>query len=54
MVLCLPGLSGGVSDPEAASLPGFTVVHLHGGLTAAAYDGWAENVFAPGQYAVSD
>jgi spore coat protein A len=53
-VQCLPGLSGGSPDPDAASLPGFTVVHLHGGLTAAPYDGWAENIFAPGQHAVSD
>jgi FtsP/CotA-like multicopper oxidase with cupredoxin domain len=53
-VQCLPGLSGGVRDPDAAALPGFTVVHLHGGLTAAAYDGWTENIFAPGQNAVSD
>ena len=29
-------------------------MHLHGGLTAAPYDGWAENFFAPGQDAVSD
>jgi spore coat protein A len=27
-------------------------VHLHGGLTPASYDGWAENLFAPGQHAV--
>jgi FtsP/CotA-like multicopper oxidase with cupredoxin domain len=53
-VQCLPGLSGGAPDPDAASLPGFAVVHLHGGLTAAAYDGWAENIVAPGQHAVSD
>jgi o-aminophenol oxidase len=53
-VQCLPGLSGGSPDPDAASLPGFTVVHLHGGLTAAPYDGWAENIFAPGQAAVAD
>src|SRR5205823_3634932 len=32
-VQCLPGLSGGAPDPAAAALPGFTVVHLHGGLT---------------------
>ena len=31
---------------------GHTVVHLHGGLTPASYDGWAENLFAPGQPAV--
>jgi o-aminophenol oxidase len=53
-VQCLPGLSGGIPDANAASLPGFAVVHLHGGLTAAAYDGWAENIFAPGQHAVGD
>jgi spore coat protein A len=53
-VQCLPGLSGGSPDPDAASLPGFTVVHLHGGATAAPYDGWAENIFAPGQAAVAD
>jgi FtsP/CotA-like multicopper oxidase with cupredoxin domain len=28
------------------------VVHLHGGLTPASFDGWAENLFAPGQPAV--
>src|SRR6266536_2510505 len=53
-VQCLPGLSGGVPDADAASLPGLSVVHLHGGLTAAPYDGWAENIFAPGQHAVAD
>lgn len=53
-VQCLPGLSGGVADPDAAALPGYTVTHLHGGLTPAAYDGWTENISAPGQHAVSD
>ena len=53
-VQCVPGLSGGVADPRAAELTGFTVVHLHGGLTPAAYDGWTENISAPGQHAVSD
>jgi len=53
-VQCLPGLSGGIVDPHAAALTGFTVVHLHGGLTPAAYDGWTENISAPGQHAVSD
>jgi o-aminophenol oxidase len=51
-VQCLPGLSGGEPDRHAASLTGQTVVHLHGGLTPAASDGWAENIFAPGQTAV--
>ena len=30
-VQCVPGLSGGVRDADAAALPGYTVVHLHGG-----------------------
>jgi FtsP/CotA-like multicopper oxidase with cupredoxin domain len=51
-VQCVPGLSGGTPDPNALALVGQTVVHLHGGLTPAAYDGWAENLFAPGQAAV--
>ena len=51
-VQCVPGLSGGVPDENAAALTGQTVVHLHGGLTPASYDGWAENLFAPGQPAV--
>src|SRR6476620_3605494 len=51
-VQCRPGLSGGAPDEDAAGLTGHTVVHLHGGLTPAAYDGWTENVFAPGQPAV--
>jgi FtsP/CotA-like multicopper oxidase with cupredoxin domain len=51
-VQCAPGLSGGELDRAAASLTGHTVVHLHGGLTPASYDGWAENIFAPGQPAV--
>jgi o-aminophenol oxidase len=51
-VQCVPGLSGGTPDPHAAALAGHTVVHLHGGLVPAAYDGWAENLFAPGQDAV--
>ena len=51
-VQCLPGLSGGAPDRHAANLTGHTVVHLHGALTPASYDGWAENIFAPGQTAV--
>jgi spore coat protein A len=52
-VQCLPGLSGGTPNEQAGALAGYTVVHLHGGLTPASYDGWAENLFAPGQRAVS-
>jgi o-aminophenol oxidase len=51
-VQCLPGLSGGEPDRHAAELTGHTVVHLHGGLTPASYDGWAENLYAPGQAAL--
>lgn len=51
-VQCVPGLSGGTPDQNAAALAGHTVVHLHGGLTPASYDGWAENLFAHGQDAV--
>jgi spore coat protein A len=51
-VQCVPGLSGGIPDRDAAALAGHTVVHLHGGLTPAAYDGWTENLSAPGQDAV--
>ena len=53
-VQCVPGLSGGIADPDAAALQGYTVTHLHGGVTPAAYDGWTENISAPGQHAVSD
>ncbi|MFL5841480.1 MAG: multicopper oxidase family protein [Thermoleophilaceae bacterium] len=51
-VQCVPGLSGGAPDPNVSALAGHTVVHLHGGLTPAVYDGWAENLLAPGQAAV--
>ncbi|HXA29294.1 MAG TPA: multicopper oxidase family protein [Candidatus Angelobacter sp.] len=51
-VQCLPGRSGGEPNENAAALSGYAVVHLHGGLTPAAYDGWAENLVAPGQAAV--
>jgi spore coat protein A len=51
-VQCVPGLSGGAPDERAAAIAGHTVVHLHGGLTPASYDGWAENLVAPGQSAV--
>src|SRR2546423_9527836 len=51
-VQAVPGLSGGAPDEHATALTGHTVVHLHGGLTPASYDGWAENLFAPGQPAV--
>jgi FtsP/CotA-like multicopper oxidase with cupredoxin domain len=46
---CLPGRSGGRPDAAAAALTGFSVVHLHGGMTHAPSDGWTENIAAPGQ-----
>jgi len=51
-VQCLPGRSGGKVDPSAAALTGFSVVHLHGAVTHASSDGWAENLAAPGQSAL--
>jgi o-aminophenol oxidase len=46
---CLPGRSGGVPDAAAAALSGYSVVHLHGGMTQATSDGWTENIAAPGE-----
>jgi FtsP/CotA-like multicopper oxidase with cupredoxin domain len=51
-VQCVPGLSSGTADRNTPALTGHAVVHLHGGLTPAVYDGWAENLLAPGQAAV--
>jgi FtsP/CotA-like multicopper oxidase with cupredoxin domain len=51
-VQCTPGRSGGRPDPAAAALPGFSVVHLHGGMTYATSDGWTENLAMPGQQAL--
>jgi spore coat protein A len=46
---CLPGRSGGSPDEAAAALTGYSVVHVHGGMTQASSDGWTENIAAPGQ-----
>ena len=51
-VQVVPGRSGGTPDARAAALSGHAVVHLHGALTPAVYDGWAENLLAPGQTAI--
>ena len=51
-VQCEPGRSGGAADPQAASLTGYSVAHLHGALTQATSDGWTENLIAPGQSTV--
>src|SRR6266849_4728411 len=48
-VQCLPGRSGGEVDPSAAAVTGFSVVHVHGAVTHASSDGWAENLAAPEQ-----
>jgi FtsP/CotA-like multicopper oxidase with cupredoxin domain len=51
-VQTMPGRGGGVPDPAAAALAGYAVVHVHGALTYATSDGWAENLMAPGQWAL--
>jgi spore coat protein A len=51
-VQCLPGRTGGERDAAAAALPGYSVVHLHGSVTHATSDGWAENLTGPGQQAL--
>jgi FtsP/CotA-like multicopper oxidase with cupredoxin domain len=48
-VQCVPGRSGGIPDADAAALPGFSVVHVHGAITHATSDGWTENLARPGQ-----
>jgi spore coat protein A len=49
-VQCVPGRSGGAVDSNAAAISGYAVVHLHGAVTQATSDGWAENLIAPGQW----
>ncbi|ASO19804.1 spore coat protein A [Actinoalloteichus hoggarensis] len=44
-----PGRSGGEPIPEVTGLPPWTVVHLHGAVTAAGNDGWADNGVLPGE-----
>jgi FtsP/CotA-like multicopper oxidase with cupredoxin domain len=51
-VQCVPGRSGGIPDADAAALRGFSVVHVHGALTHANSDGWAENLALPDQSAL--
>ncbi len=45
-----PGRSGRPANQTVATLPPWTVVHLHGGRTAAVSDGWTENGTLSGQY----
>ncbi len=49
-----PGRSGGSLNQIVATLPPWTVVHLHGGRTAAVSDGWTENACLSGQFTTSD
>jgi FtsP/CotA-like multicopper oxidase with cupredoxin domain len=50
----LPGRGDGRVNEAVAALRPWTVVHLHGGRTAAAYDGWTENASLSGQSQVAD
>ncbi|MFL5694221.1 MAG: multicopper oxidase family protein, partial [Ktedonobacteraceae bacterium] len=49
-----PGRSGRPINQTVATLPPWTVVHLHGGRTAAESDGWTENASLSGQFTTSD
>jgi FtsP/CotA-like multicopper oxidase with cupredoxin domain len=49
-----PGRSCGHVNDVVTTLPPWTVVHLHGGRTAAASDGWTENGYLHGQTMVAD
>jgi FtsP/CotA-like multicopper oxidase with cupredoxin domain len=49
-----PGRSGRPANSTVAALPPWTVVHLHGGRTAAVSDGWTENASLSGQSTTCD
>lgn len=49
-----PGRSGRPLNQTVATLPPWTVVHLHGGRTAAESDGWTENASLSGQCTTND
>jgi spore coat protein A len=49
-----PGRDGAKPRADVAALPPWTVVHLHGGRTNAANDGWAENAVLPGGAQLSE
>ncbi len=49
-----PGRSGRPLNQTVATLQPWTVVHLHGGRTAAVSDGWTENAALSGQGTTSD
>src|SRR6266513_5905099 len=48
------GRSGRPANATVATLSPWTVVHLHGGRTAAVSDGWTENAMLSGQVTTSD
>jgi spore coat protein A len=49
-----PGRSGRPINQTVATLPPWTVVHLHGRRTAAESDGWTENASLSGQCTTND
>ena len=49
-----PGRSGRPANATIATMPHWTVVHLHGGRTAAVSDGWTENATLSGQSTTND
>src|SRR5260370_6721603 len=49
-----PGRSGRPLNQTVATLPPWTVVHLHGGRSAALIDGWTENACLSRQFTTSD
>jgi FtsP/CotA-like multicopper oxidase with cupredoxin domain len=49
-----PGRSGRPANDTVAKLQPWTVVHLHGGRTAAVSDGWTENASLSGQSTTCD
>src|SRR5947199_455974 len=49
-----PGRSGRQANSTVAKLSPWTVVHLHGGRTAAVSDGWTENASLSGQSTTRD
>jgi FtsP/CotA-like multicopper oxidase with cupredoxin domain len=49
-----PGRSGRPANATVAAIPPWTVVHLHGGRTAAVSDGWTENATLSGQATTCD
>ncbi|WP_079170332.1 O-aminophenol oxidase PhsA [Mangrovactinospora gilvigrisea] len=49
-----PGRGDLVPDPRVPALPAWTVTHLHGAVTNAGNDGWAENAVVRGDAQLSE